>query len=396
MIIRALKYPLRIVRQQFIHWQNRQYVTARLSDHGIKKTSFNFPAFRERTIKFLDGLQTDDSKIRYRYSAACTLPTLYASAYACMTYSLLNALDRFDAQTKADWITYFDSYQQAETGLFVDPTVQNEYFDDSDWWGARHLVLHMISAYTDLGAKPKYPFRFLETYYDLEFLQRWLMENSSKFSGAMDHDFDNKLMNIVCALQYQRDIWKDDRAGKAVSFIQKELLKKINPATGLWGDADMRNEDARSRTVQFAYHLFPFYFYDNIFTFDFDKILPHVLKTQNNFGGYGVAVNSSACEDIDSVDILNRLPGMSSDQQIKIETSLDEGFTWITANQMEDGGFVFRLNEKFVYGHPQMTGEKNQGAVFPTWFRTLSLAYLNQHFDLGGDFKITRCPGYEF
>jgi hypothetical protein len=212
----------------------------------------------------------------------------------------------------------------------------------------------------------------------------------------MDHDFDNKLMNIVCALQYQRDAWQDSNAGKAVAFIQTDLLKRINPATGLWGETDLSDDNLRSRVVQFAYHLFPFYFFDNLYSFDFDKIERTVLNTQNNFGGFGVASNSSACEDIDSIDILLRISGSNENDHAAIDRSLDEAFRWVMANQMADGGFVFRLNEKFVYGHAEMTGEKNQGAVFPTWFRTLSLAYLCSYFNLPGNFKITRCPGYEF
>jgi hypothetical protein len=158
MIVRAIKYPLRIIKQQFLTWQTRQFVTAQLSQHGLPATEFDFEKFKRETLQFLDGLRADDSKIHYKYSASSTKPTLYSSAYACMTYSLLDTLQQFDESTKKNWIEYFHSFQDKDTGLFFDPVVENEYFADSDWWGARHLVLHMISAYTDLGARPAYPF----------------------------------------------------------------------------------------------------------------------------------------------------------------------------------------------------------------------------------------------
>jgi hypothetical protein len=396
MIKRILKYPFRIARQQFQTWQNERYVTDRVNHHSRDIDSFNFPALKNNVVQFLRSLQTDDSGVRYRYAASCTEPTLYSSAYACMTYSLLNELSRFDLATRKNWIEYFNSFQRQDTGLFYDPQVDNKHFNDSDWWGARHLVLHMISAYTDLGERPVYPFRFLEPYYNHHFLHHWLLENDEKFTGSMDHDFDNKLMNIVCLLQYQRDFWKDETAARAVKYIQQELIKKINPQTGLWGDSHLEDPAIRSRKVQFAYHLFPIFFYDDLYPFDIPKIIDVVLKTGNAFGGYGVRANSSACEDIDSLDILVRLSRFSEALESGVQVSLKKNFRWTTANQMEDGGFVFRLNEKFVYGHEQMSSKKNEGAIFPTWFRTLSLAYLNKYFELPGDFKITRCPGYEF
>jgi hypothetical protein len=217
------------------------------------------------------------------------------------------------------------------------------------------------------------------------------------FLGEMNNDFDNKLMNISCLLQYQRDTWKDEQAGIAVSTIQDFLSKCINPSTGIWGDSEIEDKDQRSRKVQFAYHLFPAFFYDGKFNFfDMTKIAAITLRTQNSYGGFGVKPNSSACDDIDSVDILVRAYPFATRHSDEITDALRSGMEWILANQMSDGGFVFRLNEPFQYGHPQLSSPKNSGAVFPTWFRTLSLAYLCKFLNIPADFNIIRSPGYEF
>jgi len=42
----------------------------------------------------------------------------------------------------------------------------------------------------------------------------------------------------------------------------------------------------------------------------------------------------------------------------------------------DNGGFVFRRGEQMVYGHELMSSKANESAMFPTWLRTLSLAYL--------------------
>jgi hypothetical protein len=67
---------------------------------------------------------------------------------------------------------------------------------------------------------------------------------------------------------------------------------------------------------------------------------------------------------------------------------------------MDDGGSVFILDIPFEYGHPQLRGEANAGAMFPTWFRTLSLALIGKALPehaLGGlPWHIVRCPGCQF
>ena len=396
MIIKVLKYPWRFVKKTIKDRQTHNYVVNRVNAQLPSKAPFEFSNFKSTILAFIRSMQADGSGIHYHYSVHCNQATLYSSAYACMTLSLLNEISKLPQETKESWINYFQSFQREEDGLFYDGVVRNEHYGDSDWWGARHLALHMISAYAALDARPKHPFRFLERYYNEEYLMQWLKENEDAFLGAMDHDFDNKVMNISCLLQYQRDFWNDKDAGLAVERIQKFLLKKINPTTGIWGDDNITDPFLRSRKVQFAYHLFPMFFYDQIYDFDLAKVVDVAMRTQNKFGGFSPVSNSSACEDIDSMDILMRLCSFIKDADSKIDETLRIGLKWILLNQMEDGGFVFRLNEPFTYGHDQLSSPKNTGAVFPTWFRVLNIAYVCRLLKIPTDFKITRCPGYEF
>jgi len=255
----------------------------------------------------------------------------------------------------------------------------------------------MITAYTALDARPRYPFKFLEHYYSRDRLSKWIndIEWSSNSVGSLDPD--NKIMNIGCLLQYQRDTWNDREAGAAVQHLKDSLRKKLNKETGMWGGFDISNPHERSRMVQFAYHLFPIFFYDKEFDFDAEKIVGITLSTQNRFGGFGVQPNSSACEDIDSIDLLIRLyPFISGQLQAAINDSLAKAFNWALLNQVDDGGFVFRLNEAFRYGSDNTSSLPNEGAMLPTWFRTLSLAYMARFLGLANNFVITRCPGYEF
>lgn len=80
--------------------------------------------------------------------------------------------------------------------------------------------------------------------------------------------------------------------------------------------------------------------------------------------------------------------------QDQIHLALRKVFRWVMCNQVDDGGFVFRLEEQMTYGHREMSSDNNCGAMFPTWFRCLSLAYLSRYFNIDG-FKINSAPGLE-
>ncbi|HOG20027.1 MAG: hypothetical protein KBG17_09755 [Paludibacteraceae bacterium] len=350
----------------------------------------------KKIIDFLKQRKVPGTDFDYLYSAKTKQPTLYASAYACMTLSLLDRLNSMPANKKFAWSQHFDSFQNEADGLFYDPVLDSELFMKADWWGKRHLALHMISAYTDLGEKPRYPFYFLEEYYDHSHIKNWLDRVDWPSVISHDNDIDNKIMNIGCLLQYQRDTWNDVQAGNAVTYLHQYLLEKINPETGMWGVYNPKDPNQCSRMVQFAYHLLSLFFYDHVQISNANKIVNLVLSTQNELGGFGVMLNSSACEDIDSIDILIRLSPLVPDCKVEIENALRKAIPWILCNQVDDGGFVFRLNEPFVFGHPEMASNRNQGAMLPTWFRTLSLSYLMNYLAFPNKFIVTRCPGYEF
>lgn len=398
MLLRSLKSlarpVVRGVHSQIAHHRVTKKIGAQ---KPVTIDNCDFPLMKAQVSAFLESLRDPESIYCYRYSQSCSQPTLYASAYACMTKSMIGELSNMPKADTIAWVDFFDSFQNQNDGLFWDSVVRNEIYEDSDWWGARHLALHMISAYSDLGARPRHPFKFLEAYYDSASMQTWL--DQYDWGGAVigESDVDNKIMNIGSLLQYQRDTWSDEDAGRAVEFLKLYLREKLNKSTGMWAGLSPNNKNQRSRMVQFGYHLFPLFFYDGDYNFDADKIVNIVLRTQNQFGGFGVNANSSACEDIDSIELLIRFrPYVPNDVQMRIDDALEKALSWVALNQMPDGGFVFRLNEGFVYGSSQTSSEANQGAMLPTWFRILSLAQITRQVGLDDHFKINRCPGLKY
>ena len=397
-IYNNFKKKIKFIKEEFNSWQ----IQNRVSKLNLKKSieeveNFNFIDFKLKLLNFIKSLQFGDEQFMFRYSLSVTKPTLYASVYALMTLSLLGEINKLSDQQKKDWKKYFDSFQSEIDGLYYDPVVQNEIYNDSDWWGARHLALHIVTAITQLGYKPKYPFLFLRKYYELVNIDKLLDEVDWQSDVSYSNDIDNKLMNIGCLLQYQRDFMKDNEAAKSLEYLKKQLKTKINNVNGIWGSFDIDNPIQLSRMVQFAYHLFSIFFYDNEYDFDNEKIVQLVLKTKNKHNGFGVKLNSSACEDLDSIDILIRLEKYCSPElRYEIHKQIRKSFKWILLNQVEDGGFVFKISEKFIYGSIETSSNKNEAGMFPTWFRTLSIAYIAKYLTKNDNFQITNCPGFEF
>jgi len=343
----------------------------------------------EKTLSFVHSMRFGET-CQYRYSPSCSQPTLYASVYACLIRGLYDNLDNLSEKQKMDWVAYFDSFQSPNDGLFRDPATASPSFDLYDWWGSRHLLLHILPAYTLLGAKPKYPLSFLERYLTPAGVSQWL---DSLDWNSEDNDIDNQIMNIGASMQYARDYLALDGARDCFKKLLSELGERIYPDTGMWSASSLSTPEKLSRSVQFAYHLYPLFKYDNVCVKYSKKLVMKTLETQNALGGFGVPWNSSACEDMDSAWLLIRLcdeVGFSSEANFAIRRFVP----WCLANLNDDGGFVFRRNESMIYGHHQMQSVKNESALFPTWFRSLALVLCREFLDRTTTSKVLRCPGY--
>jgi len=351
---------------------------------------------RKCTLSYIEDMRIKDGAYgRYKYAKSQTEPVLYASLYAALTRHLYRDLDEISDKQRNEWIDYIQSYQSAD-GLFKDPLIDNEIAPVIDWWGWRHLTLHAIMALTALGATAEKKFRLLEPFREKNFVIGWLGSRNWRNDPA---GVSNEIQNYATLLQYARDFQGEKWAGSAVEWIFDWLDEKQDPETGLWGNR-FDTPHFLSIGVQTGYHLWLLYFYDRRPVKYIDKIIKSVLETQNFLGGFGVPSNSSACEDIDSIDPLVRLIFISQDHSGKIKKALQKALPWILTNLNEDGGFVFRRAEPFKYGHEKMYSRAEESAMFPTWFRTLSLAYIGKALpdSVAGkfDWQFLKCPGHQF
>jgi len=253
-----------------------------------------------------------------------------------------------------------------------------------------------------LGGVALKEFRLLRQFANPDFLIRWL---EARDWGEQVAFTGNEIMHVGTLLQYARD-FHNSRAATGATEAMLDWLEvhHVDPETGVWGDLDLTDPIARSHAVQAAYHWWPLFFYDRRPIPHLERAIDTVLATQNPNGGFGWGVhnprepfNSSACEDIDSIDPLARMSQLTDYRRHDIEAALTRAAEWVMENRMDDGGFMFIRGRDFEYGHPELLGKADQGAMFPTWFRTLSLALISRAAPTAPcPWQFVECPGFQF
>ena len=372
--------------------ENEQLLVYNIINNGLPKSiGFDFEEIKINTLNYIDSLKVDDKIYKYKFCQSQNIDNLYSSVFVLLTLDLYDETAKLSEKDKQDWVDYFNSFQSSGDGLWYDKNLKNEFYNNGDWWGARHLASLLIYAYNILNAKPRYKLTFIEEYYNLEFLKNFLDQEYWNKFFPHENDIDNKIMNLGVILQYKRDFFNDERAKNSLTFLKKYLESKVNKHTSLWGEYETNIPYQLSRGIQFAYHLYRLYIYDKLEIKNKEELVKLSLKTQNNFGGYSEFLNSSACEDMDSLDLIINYGSIDN---IEVENSIKKSFVWILSNQNQDGGFVFRRYESFFFGHDILTSQKNESNIFATWFRTLSIAKISKKLILKNNYKYLDFPGY--
>lgn len=393
----------------YVAWQkidSKLFIRRRMQEY-LRKAQLTIDAglsvhdLRHTTLKYVESMRVaaPGSYGRYRYCQSQSAPLLYASVYAVLTRSLYGDLDTLPSQNREEWIEYIKSFQ-CEDGLFRDPEVDCDLASTAMWWGWLHLTFHAVSALALLGGVCKRDFLCIESLMDTSNIEKWFIQTKIRKSGMLGLDAHSPLY-FITLLQYIRDTHNSKWANASINKIINLLSAQIDPLTGCWGTSGSVPELADiNEGVKIGYHFWIFYFYDQLTIPYSDKVVDSLLSTQNMMGGFDISLNSSACDDIDSIDPLCRLLTQGDYRKIDIEDSLRRAVPWVLANRNSDGGFVFKRNESFQYGHIKMSSGRNESHMFATWFRSLSLAYIGKalpgHFLAKHKWHLPRVPGLQF
>lgn len=362
---------------------------------SIKKCSINEDdllstkdEYFKKVTKYLDNLTVTD---RYGFfSDNVDKESIYSYVYYLMLCHLVQYPIPKERMLRIKEIL-LDAQQ--EDGFCYDENMINYEYLNGDGWGRRHFIPQYYIALKVAECIPRRHFIYLSVFYNTDFIYKFW--SSLNWENAWKSS--NVFMNIVCTLQYERDYMGNPNVAEAISVSQKWLLEHIRSDCGMWYQGRIRTKGIRLEIIRAAYHLFPILIYDHVdFPFK-EQAIDLIINCQNEYGGFDIRKNSSACEDIDAIEVLIRLSRLCPKYRTKeIRSSIMKAFGWVVQNQMPDGGCVFRLGEDFDYGHPVMTSKANQSNLFATWFRTLSVCYMYNYLSNKDGIKLYRLPGYEY
>lgn len=368
---KAFQWGLRQPRRLRLHWSLHRLL--RKVNRELARGELSFDNLRNRTLQYVDANRRSDlGPGAYSFQIAGQ-PLLYASAYAALTRHLYGDLQTLSASDRLEWIAYIQKHQ-SDDGLFRDPAIACEKAETMDWWGWRHMTLHVLMALAALGGTASKPFRVVDRFRRRGHMAQWLETRDWRTSAVF---VSNEVQNFGTILQYVRDFQGETWCDDALNEMYNWLDGHQDARTGYWGYGEATPYE-RSQGVQTGYHLWCLYFYDKRPVQHAERIIDSCLATQNRIGGYGVTFNSSACEDIDSIDPLVRLCFESDYRRDDILASLEKAMAWVLVNRnASDGGWVFRRHQAYdIPPHEAMCVAKDESSMAYTWFRTLSLAYL--------------------
>ena len=328
----------------------------------------------------------------YRYCSTSKKPVLYATIAALLLKHLLDAIDE-DCTEELEYLTCF----QNDDGLFRDPVISCPQADQEDWWGWRHMTMLALMALALYRKPAPRSLKSLEPLFNENAFRRYL---DSWDWGVRAAWTSNTLQNVGVMMQYARDYQGVTSAARTLEILFDYLDEKQDPATGLFGDK-FESAEELSNGVQAGYHFWLLNFYDGRPIRHVESIIDSVLRTQSLSGGFGVKWNSSACEDIDSIDPLVRLTRLTSHKADAVQAAFQRALPALVRNANSDGGWVFRRDEAMTYGFSEhMYSAANQSNLFFTWFRMLNHALLLEGMTDNRDHKMKSrwdtAPGLQF
>ncbi len=396
-----MKNKIKFILLQKLHAVEKQSydVTDAVVTRGVRGFSdLNYNSLQKEVLEYVKTMEV--APYTYKFAASCEKPCLYASIYAVMIEGLFDVLQNRDKSDLKAWGEYLNSFQREDDGLYYDPYLESSAFHhEGSWnegWGKHHLMGHMIIALSRLDVTPKYPLKYLEKYYDTDYLIKWM--EGFDFS----HDVwtvSNYFMNLYTVLEYVRDNMREVRAQMAINAIAKWLLKKQNPTTGMWHEqsVDDLTLTERFNIVRAAYHFYPLFEYENIEILYQKEIVDFILPLQNSWGGWTVNYgNAGACEDIDAIEPLLRCAASSPERTDEVRSAITRSMIWQLSCRNADKGFSFYVRSAQEYGgHPLTSSQRDESSMFATWFRILCLAYEMRYMGMHNKFNIGRFPGYE-
>ena len=347
----------------------------------------------------------------FSYSPDNRISNLYSTCFGVMCLDLINELYNFQDKDKV--AKYIQSYQDKETGYFIDQTAIPK---DNATHNQEYIFLQLTDfaqlALSVLNKKPQQEYIFLNRYKDEKYLEKWFYDLNWKNPWLVS----NSIMFILNCL-----IYEDEKENKKYINIIIDLLNKTQDSkNGYW---NLGNKVTLHNQMAGAYHFIFFYTYLDIEPNYVEKIIDSTLAIQNHDGLFNYEGGGGSCEDLDAIDLLCRATFYSDHNNSILKKSLQAAYNSLLSTQNEDGGFcwakrnnlnlndfIYTINFKMLLNKcdfiangvsktkkivcniakndicwkysslETMKLKTDESDLFSTWFRLTSIAFIEKTF----------------
>lgn len=323
-------------------------------------------SMRQRAIDWFATLQAPELGFGVHADSSYHKEHGPAGMYLPGTYNAVNCLYLLGAYTdlapaQADAIAAFLNRHQRPDGAYRIPemTQAEIYYPDFEYIDL-HISNYCLGALASLGRKPALPLACMERYDRPEKLSAWLAarQMSEPWSEG------NYIVNVASFFAYQLDNG-DERFRPLLQQLLDWHTTHQDAASGYWYDPTTR--DLTSAMAGAAHNLHIYYYLKRSVP-RFEKIIDHCLGILE-----GV---SSACLDIDVVDILANLHGYGY-RQPEIEAYLERKLVALLDFQNPDGGFAdVRNGTRLFDGWERYQEPQGLSNTFATWFRLATVGMI--------------------
>jgi hypothetical protein len=341
---------------------------------------------------------------QFKFAPSVDSYTLLSSCFAALSLQLTGDLQKQPTTERDGWAEYIQSHQQLNTGMFVDPMLKRK-----DLRSQSHSLTYMtwqstffaVAALDALDTKPMHPLSFVQDIQNKHSADSWMQKQQWNNPWLASN-----MVMFLLSLSISRTQDDLDPAGVSYAHAMLDWLDEHqDPETGYWnprGTASLRNAMAG------AFHFYFFYYYLGRPIKYVNRIIDSTLSLQAEDGLFGKKLGGGACIDLDAIDILVKLSLLTDYRSSEIYEALQKAFVALWVNQNSDGSFceakrplpakkwqrkcAERLKLDILLDRPwgesitsqagwrKMQYNIQEGDLWSTWFRTLSLALISLRY----------------
>lgn len=284
---------------------------------------------------FLEKLIGEDGY--FNYTAGGKTGNLLSNQFGILASSLI----KLDSQKykQEQFIEYILSFRKNNGVFYSSDLIKSLSNSHDEEYFTHQLTDFSLLALNSLDYRICEEFSFLKEYKDIGFLENWLLN----LEWTNPWLISNNIMFILNFLIYEKENAAIDN-DKYINFILDWLDDNQDSENGYWNlgkGANLLNQMAG------AYHFYFFYTYLNRQINYVETIIDSTLKLQDYDGLFSYQGGGGSCEDLDAIDILCRMNGLTDYREEDIRKAMNRAYLAMLKNQNEDGGFCWAKRNKF-------------------------------------------------